>query len=54
MCGIAGFLEQNTRENRREILGRMTGSLRHARRRGDLSGGVRAFLEKRTPRGTGS
>ena len=29
MCGITGFLEHGTRENRRDILGRMTGSLRH-------------------------
>jgi len=28
-CGITGFLDQGTRENRREILGPMTGSPRH-------------------------
>src|SRR5215467_14464512 len=29
MCGISGFLEDRVRENRREILARMTCSLRH-------------------------
>ncbi|HEV8439044.1 MAG TPA: asparagine synthase (glutamine-hydrolyzing) [Methylomirabilota bacterium] len=29
MCGIAGFLEHGSREQRREILGRMTDRLRH-------------------------
>jgi asparagine synthetase B (glutamine-hydrolysing) len=47
MCGITGFLGHGTRGDRREILARMTGSLRH---RGPDEEGVPDFRDERRDR----